>query len=91
VGDCNQDGSVTVDELIKGVKIALGTTSIDACSSFDTNGDGAVTINELIAAVNMRRPVRRVSKTYWRTGMIRGPTRRDADDEDRFESSAPAH
>jgi Ca2+-binding EF-hand superfamily protein len=52
VGDCNQDGSVTVDELIKGVNIAIGTTSIDACSSFDTNGDGAVTINELIAAVN---------------------------------------
>jgi hypothetical protein len=51
-GDCNQDGSVTVDELIKGVNIALGTTSVDACSSFDANGDGAVTINELIAAVN---------------------------------------
>ncbi len=51
-GDCNQDGSVTVDELIKGVNIALGTMSVAACSSFDTNGDGAVTINELIAAVN---------------------------------------
>ena len=43
---------MTVDEPIKGVNIALGTTSIDACSSFDTNGDGAVTINELIASVN---------------------------------------
>jgi hypothetical protein len=51
-GDCNQDSSVTVDELIKGVNIALGTTSVDACPSFDTNGDGVVTINELIAAVN---------------------------------------
>jgi hypothetical protein len=51
-GDCNGDGAVTVDDLIKGVNIALGTTSIDACASFDTNGDGAVTINELIAAVN---------------------------------------
>ena len=43
---------MTVDELIKGVNIALGTTSVDACPSFDANGDGAVTINELIAAVN---------------------------------------
>ena len=51
-GDCNQDGSVTVDELIKGVNIGLGTTSVDDCPSFDTNGDGAVTINEVIAAVN---------------------------------------
>ena len=43
---------MTVDELIKGVNIALGTTSVDTCPSFDANGDGAVTINELIAAVN---------------------------------------
>ena len=43
---------MTVDELIKGVNIALGTTSVDACPSFDADGDGAVTINELIAAVN---------------------------------------
>jgi hypothetical protein len=42
---------VTVDELIKGVNIALDTTSGDLCPSFDTSGDGAVTINELIAAV----------------------------------------
>jgi hypothetical protein len=51
-GDCNGDGAVTVDELIKGVNIALGTTSGDPCPSFDTSGDGAVTITELIAAVN---------------------------------------
>ncbi len=43
---------MTVDELIKGVNIALGTTSVDACPSFDTNGDDAVTIDELVAAVN---------------------------------------
>ena len=43
---------MTVDELIKGVNIALGTTSVETCPSFDTDGDGAVTINELIAAVN---------------------------------------
>jgi len=52
VGDCDQRGTVTVDELVKGVNIALGTTSVDVCPSFDTNGDGVVTINELIAAVN---------------------------------------
>ena len=41
-----------MDELIKGVNIALGSTSVDACASFDASGDGAVTIDELIAAVN---------------------------------------
>jgi len=43
---------VTVDELIKGVNIALGTAAIDSCVEMDANDDGAVTVNELIAAVN---------------------------------------
>jgi len=51
-GDCNGDGSVAINELITGVNIALGSASVDACSSLDTNFDGSVAINELIAAVN---------------------------------------
>jgi hypothetical protein len=51
VGDCNGDGTVTVDELITGVNIALGNQSIDACPALDANGDGIAEINELIAAV----------------------------------------
>jgi len=51
-GDCNADGSVTVDELIKGVNIALGTLPLSACMSFDVNGDGDITIDELVRAVN---------------------------------------
>ncbi|MBI3782474.1 MAG: hypothetical protein HY270_03635 [Deltaproteobacteria bacterium] len=52
VGDCNTDAEVTVDELILGVNIALGTSSVDQCHSFDADGDGEVAINELIAGVN---------------------------------------
>jgi RHS repeat-associated protein len=51
-GDCNNDGQVTVDELIVGVNIALGNFGLTRCPSFDVNGDGDVTINELIQAVN---------------------------------------
>jgi hypothetical protein len=51
LGDCNGSQTVTVDELITGINIALGTTPVDACSSFDTNADRAVTINEVVAAV----------------------------------------
>jgi hypothetical protein len=51
-GDCDGDGQVTIAELIRGVTIALGTTPITQCSSFDANNDGQVSINELIAAVN---------------------------------------
>ena len=52
VGDCDGSGEVTVDELIKGVNIALGNLPLAACSSFDTDHSGDVTINELIVAVN---------------------------------------
>ena len=52
VGDCNGNGEVTVDEIIKAVNIALGTTPVDTCSASDANGDGMVTINEIIADVN---------------------------------------
>jgi hypothetical protein len=43
---------VTVDELIQGINIALGTISVEACSPFDTDGNGTVTVDEVIAAVN---------------------------------------
>ena len=52
VGDCNHDRTVTVDELVSGVDIALGTGSLSTCTSLDTNGDGAVSIDELITAVS---------------------------------------
>lgn len=52
-GDCNGDGEVTIDELLLGVNIALGTLSVDACPRFDANGDSTVTITELLIAVNL--------------------------------------
>jgi hypothetical protein len=51
VGDCNQDGHVTVDELVRAVNLALGTATT-ACPAFDRNGNGLVTIDELVRGVN---------------------------------------
>jgi hypothetical protein len=51
-GDCNSDGSVTVDELVTGVNIALGSTAPEQCPSLDTDGQGEVTVDELVRAVN---------------------------------------
>jgi hypothetical protein len=51
-GDCDGDGAVTIDELLRGVNIALGTVGVDECPSFDGNGDGTVTVDELLTAVN---------------------------------------
>jgi len=50
-GDCDGNGTITIDELIVGVNIALGNRPVDDCLSLDPNGDAMVTINELIAAV----------------------------------------
>ena len=50
-GDCDHNGTVTIDELISGVDIALGTSPLASCLSLDTNGDGQVSIDEIIQAV----------------------------------------
>jgi cysteine-rich repeat protein len=52
VGDCNSDGNVVVNELITGINIALGTTPVTECPSFDVNDDGVVSVAELITAIN---------------------------------------
>lgn len=52
VGDCNGDSQITIDELIRGVKIALGDFPVDECRPVDANGDGTVSIDELIRSVN---------------------------------------
>jgi hypothetical protein len=51
VGNCDAGPAVTVDELIRGVNIALGILPLDVCPSFDINGTGDVTVEELIKAV----------------------------------------
>jgi hypothetical protein len=50
--DCNGDGTVQIDELVRAVNIALGSTALDVCTAADRNGNGSVTIDELLAAVN---------------------------------------
>jgi hypothetical protein len=52
LGDCDGSGTVTVNELVIGVDIALGNLSINACPVLDANGDLTVEINELVAAVD---------------------------------------
>lgn len=52
VGDCDRSGAVTVDELITGVNIALGTLPLDQCTLFDASGSGTVTVDEILTAVN---------------------------------------
>jgi cysteine-rich repeat protein len=50
-GDCGNDGTVTVDELVTAVNIALTLQPVTQCTAADANADGAVTIDELVRAV----------------------------------------
>ncbi|HSP96521.1 MAG TPA: hypothetical protein VL049_04670 [Candidatus Dormibacteraeota bacterium] len=52
VGDCDNGGAVTVEELVKGVSIALGAVSLDQCPRFDCQTTGQVTVDCLINAVS---------------------------------------
>jgi len=51
VGDCDDNGMVTIDEIITGVNMALGTVGLDACPPFDLDRRGTVTVDELLIAV----------------------------------------
>jgi hypothetical protein len=50
-GDCNGDGQVEIDELVRGIDIALDLLTLDQCPVFDGSGDGTVTIDELVRAI----------------------------------------
>lgn len=51
-GDCDGATTVTVDEIIRGVNIALGTTPVGDCPAFDIDGGDTVTVDEIVTAVN---------------------------------------
>jgi hypothetical protein len=51
VGDCDNSGSVTVDEIVTMVNIALGSQSVDNCPNADANGDRNVTVDEIVTAI----------------------------------------
>lgn len=52
-GDCNADGEVSIDELMRAVNIALGLLDLRECNAVDLDGDGEVEIHELIGAVDL--------------------------------------
>jgi len=51
-GDCNGDGTVTVDEIVLAVNIALGVQQVSQCTNADRDQSGMVEVDEIIQAVN---------------------------------------
>lgn len=52
VGDCSSDGTVTVDEIVTMVSLALGQADVATCQAADPSGEGSVTVDEILQAVN---------------------------------------
>lgn len=50
--DCDHSGTVTVDDIIRGVNIVLGNESLDHCLSLDRDHDDLVNVSDLVEAVN---------------------------------------
>jgi hypothetical protein len=52
VGDCNGVGTVSIDDLLTMINIALGNAPRSNCAKGDANGDGRITVDEILTAVN---------------------------------------
>jgi hypothetical protein len=50
-GDCDGRGEVSVDELLRGVNIALGKMPLSECRAMDRGADGSVGVDDLVEAV----------------------------------------
>jgi hypothetical protein len=51
-GDCSGDGEVTVDEVIRGIGIALESQTLSNCPALDVNNDEHIDIEELVQAID---------------------------------------
>lgn len=49
-GDCDGDGTVSVDELIRAVSLGLGEVPLWHCRAADANDDGRLTVDEILTA-----------------------------------------
>lgn len=52
LGDCDGDGKVTVDEILAGVSVALGSAELGSCPAFDLDDDFRVQVDEIIGAMD---------------------------------------
>lgn len=51
-GDCDGGGDVTVDEIVRGVNVALSGVADATCPALDSDSNGSVTVDDLVRAIN---------------------------------------
>lgn len=52
VGDCDGHGSVTINEILEMVEIALGNAVLTLCPAGDADGNGQISVDEVLKAVS---------------------------------------
>ena len=50
--DCDGNGTVSVDEILRGINIVLGNESLDLCLSLDADHDEQVDVSDLLQGLN---------------------------------------
>jgi RHS repeat-associated protein len=88
VGDCDANGRITIEELVRGVNIALNRAAVSVCPQFDRNASGDVTVDELVAGVNGALRGCIAVPTATPTIHMPTPTARELTS---LQSSSPAH
>jgi hypothetical protein len=53
VGDCNADGTVTVNELVLALSLSLDGAASTACLAADRDRSGGVTVDEVLGGVQV--------------------------------------
>ncbi len=51
-GDCDQSGTTDIAEIVRGILIAVGQQSIEACDAMDADRDGRVDVSEVVLSLN---------------------------------------
>ena len=49
--DCDRDGEVSVDELLRAVSMALGDDSVTRCAAADRDGSRSISVDEILAGI----------------------------------------
>ncbi|MCX8071566.1 MAG: matrixin family metalloprotease [Candidatus Binatia bacterium] len=52
VGDCDESGRVTIDEVVRMVRVAMELVELSQCRAGDANRNGSITVEEILLAVN---------------------------------------
>jgi hypothetical protein len=52
VGDCGNDSTVTINDLVAMINVALDDASVSTCEAGDKNHNGVITVDEIVTAVD---------------------------------------